>query len=149
MSDDLITALEKSRLFAGFGKEQLDEAVTRMQPRLLTLKRGERLYQRGDKADRCWIIHSGGLTVQRASLRSPFCHMLYNRGSVTGIQGLADPDSKRVVSMIADEDTVLVEITRDGADRLDPATQIKLWQNVAWVLLHKLGACLERASREC
>lgn len=146
MSEELITLLEKSRLFAGFSQAQLEEVITHLQPRLLSLKRGDRLYKRGDPADRCWLIRSGSLTVKRASLRTPFRQMLYNKGAVTGIQGLADPGSERAVTMIADGKTELVEITQEGIANLSPEVQIQLWQNVSRLLLRKLYVCLSRES---
>ncbi len=146
MSDECTALLAKSRLFAGFSEAQLDEVITHLQPRQLKLKRGERLYKRGEPADRCWLIRSGTLTVKRASLRTPFRQMLYNQGAVTGIQGLADPGSERAVSMIADGKTELVEITQEGIAKLSPEAQIQLWQNVSRLLLHKLTACLSRES---
>ena len=146
MSEELTAVLKKSRLFAGFGQAQLDEVVAQVQPRLISLKRGERLYKRGDRADRCWLIRSGTLTVKRASLRTPFRQMLYNQGAVTGIQGLADPGSQRPVTMIADGKTELVEITHEGIAKLTTEAQIQLWQNVSRLLIHKLTVCLARES---
>jgi len=72
--------------------------------------------------------------------------MIYHAGSVTGIQGLADPGSPRAVSMIAEEGTELIEITYEGTERLDPEAQIKLWKNVARIMLRKLAFCLARES---
>lgn len=146
MSEDLIGVLEKSKLFAGFSEDELQEVVTHLEPRLLTLNRGERLYKRGETADCCWLIRSGSLTVKRASLRTPFRHMLYNKGAVTGIQGLVDPGSERAVTMIADDKTDLVEITGTGIDKLSGDAQIQFWQNVSRLLLRKLRVCLAKES---
>ena len=86
------------------------------------------------------------LTVKRASLRSPFRAMIYHKGSATGIQGLADPGSKRAVTMIADGKVSLVEITHEGTNKLNSDTQILFWKNVSRLLLKKLTICLSRES---
>ncbi|MEN8167702.1 MAG: cyclic nucleotide-binding domain-containing protein [Pseudomonadota bacterium] len=146
MSDKLIAVLKKSKLFTGFSQEQLEEVVAHLEPRSVMLKSGDRVYKRGDPSDSCWLIESGKLTVQRASLRTPFSKMIYNTGSVTGIQGLADPGSPRAVTMIAEDNVELIEITHDGIARMDKETQILLWENVSRLLLRKLAACLSRES---
>lgn len=146
MSEDLVAILAKSELFAGFSPEQLEQAVLHLQPKIISLKSGERVYKKGNIADRCWLIRSGHLTLKRASLRSPFRSMLYNKGAVTGIQGLADPGSERAVTMIAEDEVELIEITQDGISRLDPETQILLWRNVSKLLLRKLFVCLSQES---
>lgn len=146
MSDELADILGKSKLFSGFSPQQLEQVIAQMQPKTITLKSGERVYKRGDTADCCWLIHSGKLMVKRASLRSPFRTMIYHKSSVTGIQGLADPGSERVVTMIADGKVTLIEITHEGTNRLDSETQIRLWKNVSRLLLRKLAICLSRES---
>lgn len=146
MSDEIIDILGKSKLFAGFSPAQLDEVMEHLQPKAIKLKSGDRVYKRGDVADRCWLIESGSLTVKRASLRTPFRSMIYHKGSVTGIQGLADPGTQRAVTMIADGKVRLVEITHEGTNRLDSETQIQLWKNVSRLLLRKLIICLSRES---
>jgi hypothetical protein len=72
--------------------------------------------------------------------------MAYHVGSVTGIQGLADPGTERAISMICEKRSELIEITREGIDRLDAETQILLWKNVARVLMRKLSLCLYQES---
>ena len=146
MSDELIAVLKKSKLFAGFKQEQLEEVVAHLQPRSIALKPGSPVYERGDPSDRCWLIQSGHLTVRRASLRTPFRRMIYHEGSVTGIQGLADPGSPRAVTMTAEDKVELIEITHDGVAKMDKETQILLWENVSRILLRKLTACLSRES---
>ena len=146
MSDKIIETIKKSKLFAGFSQEQLDEVVTHLQPKSVKLKTGDRVYKRDDPSDRCWLIQSGSLTVKRASLRTPFRKMIYHEGSVTGIQGLADPGSPRAVTMIAEDKVKLIEITHDGIARMNKDTQILLWENVSRLLLRKLAACLSRES---
>jgi CRP-like cAMP-binding protein len=146
MSDELIDILGKSKLFSGFNREQLEEVVAHLKPKAVKLKSGERVYNRGDTADRCWLIQSGAMMVKRASLRTPFRTMIYQKGSVTGIQGLADPGTKRVVTMIADGKVSLIEITHEGTSNLDTETQILLWKNVSRLLLRKLFICLSRES---
>ncbi len=146
MSDKLIAVLKKSRLFAGFSQEQLEEVVEHLQPKPVTLKSGDRVYKRGNPSDRCWLIRSGHLTVKRASLRTPFRKMIYHEGSVTGIQGLADPGSPRPVTMLAEDKVELIEITHDGIARMNKETQILLWENISRLLLRKLAACLSRES---
>ncbi len=146
MASELTDLLEKSKLFNGFTPEQLEEVVLHLQPKAITLKDSERVYKRGDIADRCWLIESGSLTVKRASLRSPFRTMIYQKGSVTGVQGLADPGSKRVVTMIADGKVNLIEITHEGTSKLDSQTQILFWKNVSRLLLRKLAVALSRES---
>ncbi len=146
MSDKLIAVLKKSKLFADFNQEQLEQVISHLQPKPVTLKNGDRVYRRGDPANRCWLIQSGHLTVKRASLRTPFRKMIYHEGSVTGIQGLADPGSPRTVTMIAEDKVELIEITHNGIERMDKETQILLWRNISRLLLRKLGACLSRES---
>jgi signal-transduction protein with cAMP-binding, CBS, and nucleotidyltransferase domain len=146
MSNELVDILKKSKLFSGFDSEQIDQVVSHLKPKVITYKSGERIYKKGDLADRCWLIQSGNLTVKRASLRSPFRKMIYNKGSVTGIQGLADPGSKRAVTMIAEDKSVLIEITHEGISQLDSKAEIQLWKNVSKLLLRKLAACLSRES---
>ena len=146
MSDELVGILKKSKLFVGFSPEQLEQVVSHMQPRSITLKSGERVYKKGEPADCCWLIQSGNLTVKRESLRTPFRKMIYYKGSVTGIQGLADPGSKRAVTMIAEDKVKLIEITHEGISRLGSKTQIQLWKNVSRLLLRKLSFCLSRES---
>ena len=146
MANELTELLEKSKLFTGFTPEQLDEVVLHLQPKAITLKDSERVYKKGEIADRCWLIETGSLTVKRASLRSPFRTMIYHKGSVTGIQGLADPGTKRAVSMIADGKVSLVEITHEGTNKLNSETQILLWKNVSRLLRRKLAAALSHES---
>jgi CRP-like cAMP-binding protein len=146
MSGKLTKTIKKSKLFSGFSEEQLEEAVAHLQPRSVTLKSGDRVYKRGDPSDHCWLIQSGDLTVKRASLRTPFRKMIYREGSVTGIQGLADPGSPRAVTMIAEGKVELIEIGHDGITRMDKETQILLWENVSRLLLRKLATCLSRES---
>ena len=146
MSDELMAVLKKSKLFAGFRQEQLEEVVAHLQPRFIALKPGSLVYERGDPSDRCWLIQSGHLTVRRASLRTPFRRMIYHEGSVTGIQGLADPGSPRAVTMTAEDKVELIEIRNDGVAKMDKETQILLWENVSRLLLRKLAACLSKES---
>ena len=146
MSDKLVGHLEESPLFSGFSMEQLEQVVSHLQPKIVKFKSGEEVYKKGESADRCWLILSGNLTVRRASLRTPFRHMIYYKGSVTGIQGLADPGSKRAVTMIAEDKVKLIEITHDGISHLDSEAQIQLWKNVSRLLLRKLAICLSRES---
>jgi len=146
MSNELIDILRKSKLFSGFNTEQLTEVIAHMEPKAIKLKSGERVYKRGDIADRSWLIQSGSLMVKRASLRQPFRTMIYQKGAVTGIQGLADPGSKRVVTIIADGKVELIELTHEGTKNLDAETQILLWKNVSRVLLRKLSVCLSQES---
>lgn len=148
MANEVLDILGRSKLFKGFSAQQLEEVVLHLQPKVIKLKSGDRVYKRGDSADRCWLIQSGSLTVKRASLRSPFRSMIYHKGSVTGIQGLADPGSVRAVTMIADGKVELVEITHEGTNNLNADTQILLWKNVSRLLLRKLSMCLAREDLE-
>ena len=148
MSDELITVLAKSKLFLDFTPEQLEEVVLHLNPQAITVKSGKRVYKKGDTADRCWLIESGKLMLKRSSLRTPFRHMIYHKGSVTGIQGIVDPGSERPVSMIADGKVRLVEITHEGIARLNSDTQILLWENVSKVLMRKLSICLSQEALE-
>jgi hypothetical protein len=148
MSNDCIAILESSKLFSGFSAEQLNEVINHLNPKSVTLESGTRVYKKGDTADRCWLIQSGKLMLKRSSLRSPFRHMIYNKGSVTGIQGLVEPDSTRVVSMIADGKVELVEIPHEGIAQLKTDTQALLWRNVSKLLMRKLSICLSRESLE-
>jgi len=146
MSSELIDLLGKSKLFSGFSQEQLEQVVSHLKPKVITLKNNERVYKKGEPAISCWLIQSGDLIVKRASLRTPFRHMIYQKGSVTGIQGLADPGSKRAVTMIADGKVELIEITYEGISHLESASQIQLWKNVSRLLLRKLAISLSRES---
>ena len=146
MSDTLIAILRKSKLFAGFSPEQLEQVVSHLQPRCLTLNSGEIVYERGKPADRCWLIQSGNLTVRRASLRRPFRKMIYHVGSVTGIQGLVDPGTPRPVTMIAEDRVELIEITQEGISRLEDKANMLLWKNISRLLLRKLATCLAKRS---
>lgn len=146
MSSELIDLLGKSKLFSGFSKEQLEQVLSHLKPKVITLKNNERVYKKGEPAISCWLIQSGDLIVKRASLRTPFRHMIYQKGSVTGIQGLADPGSKRAVTMIADGKVELIEITYEGISHLESASQIQLWKNVSRLLLRKLAISLSRES---
>ncbi len=146
MSDILITILKKSKLFVGFNSEQLEQVILHMQPKSITLEDRDVLYERGKPADCCWLIQSGKLTVMNLSLRASFRPMIYQIGAVTGIQGLADTGSPRVVTMIADGRAELIEITHQGITHLDKDSQIRLWENVSKLLLRKLSACLSRES---
>ena len=67
---------------------------------------------------------------------------------MTGIQGLVEPDSTRVVSMIADGKVELVEIPHEGIAQLKTDTQALLWRNVSKLLMRKLSICLSRESLE-
>ena len=82
MSDELVGLLTKSKLFSGFNPEQIQQVVELLQPETVSFKAGDRIYKRGEPADRCWLIQSGHLTIKRASLRTPFRSMIYNKGSV-------------------------------------------------------------------
>jgi len=144
MSKEVLDILTESKLFSGFTQDQLEEVILHMNPNPVILKNGERVYKKGDTADRCWLIVSGKLILKRSSLRSPFRHMIYNKGSVTGIQGLVDSGSTRVASMIADGKVELIEITHEGIAHLNRDTQTLLWENVSKLLLRKLSICLSR-----
>ena len=146
MANELIDLLEKSKLFSGFSPEQMEQVMSNLQPKIITLKDNDRVYKKGEPATSCWLIQSGDLTVKRASLRTPFRHMIYQKGSVTGIQGLADPGSERAVTMIADGKVELIEITYEGISHLEIDTQIQLWKNVSKLLLRKLAISLARES---
>lgn len=146
MSNELIDILSNSKLFVGFSPEQLEEVVLHLNPQAVTVKSGDRVYKKGDVADRCWLIHSGKLMLKRSSLRTPFRHMIYNKGSVTGIQGLVNPGSERAVSMIADGKVKLIEITHEGIAHLNTDTRILFWENVSKVLMRKLMICLSQES---
>jgi len=146
MSNELVAILSESKLFSGFSAEQLEEAILHLNPKIVTKKSGERVYKKGDVADRCWLIYSGKLMLKRSSLRTPFRHMIYNKGSVTGIQGLVGPGTTRAVSMIADGKVKLVEITHEGIAHLNKDTQILLWQNMSKLLMRKLTICLSQES---
>jgi CRP-like cAMP-binding protein len=146
MSSELIDLLGKSKLFSGFSQEQLEKVLSHLKPKFITLKNNDRVYKKGEPAISCWLIQSGKLIVKRASLRTPFRHMIYQKGSVTGIQGLADPGSERAVTMIADGKVELIEITYEGISHLDSASQIQLWKNVSRLLLRKLAISLSRES---
>lgn len=146
MSNDCIAILGESKLFSGFSPEQLEEVTLHLNPKTVTLKSGDRVYKKGEIADRCWLIHSGKLMLKRSSLRSPFRHMIYNKGSVTGIQGLVSPGTTRAVSMIADGKVKLIEITHEGIAHLNTDTQILFWENVSKILMRKLTICLSQES---
>ena len=146
MSEIIISILQKSKLFAGFSPEQLEQAVSHLQPKCLTLKSGELVYAQGKPANCCWLIQSGNLTVRQPSLRKPFRKMIYHVGSVTGIQGLVEPGSPRPVTMIAEDDVKLIEITQAGITSLDDKTQLLLWKNISKLLLSKLGTCFAKLS---
>jgi len=146
MSDDCVAILSESKLFSGFRPDQLEEAIRHLKPKSITLKSHERVFKKGDIADRCWLIESGKLMLKRSSLRSPFVHMILNKGSVTGIQGLVDPGSTRALSMMADGKVNLIEIAQEGIAHLNPDMQILLWQNISKILLRKLTICLSQES---
>ena len=146
MANELIDLLGKSKLFSGFSQEQLEQVLSHLRPNIITLKNHDRVYKKGEPANSCWLIQSGDLTVKRASLRTPFRHMIYQKGSVTGIQGLADPGSERAVTMIADGKVELIELTYDGISRLERDAQVQLWKNVSKLLLRKLAISLSRES---
>ena len=146
MGDELRNVLSRSKLFSGFSTEQLDQVISHLQPKIIKLKDGDRVYKKGESANSCWLIQSGNLMVKRTSLRTPFRRMIYHKGSVTGIQGLADPGSKRAITMIADGKVELIEITNEGISHLDSATQIQLLKNVSRLLLRKLSFALSRES---
>lgn len=146
MAHELVDVLKESKLFADFSEEQLEETILHLNPQFVTVKSGTRVYKKGDIADRCWLIQSGKLMLKRSSLRSPFRHMIYNKGSVTGISGLVASGSTRAVSMIADGKVKLVEITHEGISKLNQDTQILLWRNVSRVLMRKLTICLSQES---
>ena len=146
VANELIDILRDSKLFAGFSEEQLEEVILHLSPQFVVVKSGDRIYKKGDVADRCWLIQSGKLMLKRASLRSPYRHMIYSKGSVTGISGLADPGSTRAVSMLADGKVRLVEITHEGISRLNQDAQLMLWRNVSRILIRKLSVCLSQES---
>ena len=102
-----------------------------LQPKAITLSPLEQVYTVGDDADRCWLIQSGNLMVRRSSLLFPFHQMIYNKGSVTGIQGLVDPGSKRAVSMIAEDEVKLIEFTHEGLALMNHDAQIQFRKNVS------------------
>ena len=146
MAKKLIDVLGKSKLFSGLRPEQMEQVMSHLKPKTITLRDFEQLYKKGEPANSCWLIQSGNLMVKRARLRTPFRRMIYQEGSVTGIQGLADPGSKRAVTMIADGKVKLVEVTYEGISHLEKDTQIQLWRNVSRLLLKKLAVCLSQHS---
>ncbi len=141
MFDDLVSDLERSELFRGFDRNQLSQVVTQLQPKPVSLKDHAYLYERGDPADCCWEVLSGNFVVQRPSLRKPFRRVDYIIGTVTGLQGLVEPGSSRPVSLIADGNAELLEISEAGISGLDPNTRIALWNNISRVLIKKLFNC--------
>ena len=141
MSDDLISDLKRTELFFGFDENQLSEVVTHLQPRPVSLKDHSYLYKRGDIADSCWEILTGDFVVERPSLRKAIRRIDYRIGTITGLQGLVEPGSRRPVSLIADGDAELLEIPEAGVSGLDSNTKIALWNNVSRILLKKLFKC--------
>ena len=141
MSDDLVSDLERSELFGGLDRNQLSQVVTHLKPKRVSLKDHDYLYERGDPADCCWEILSGDFVVQRPSLRKPYRRVDYIIGTVTGLQGLVEPGSRRSVSLLADGNAELLEISEVGISGLDLNTRIVLWNNVSRILLKKLFNC--------
>ena len=141
MSGDLVSALEKSELFKGFDRNQLSQVVAHLQPTPMSLEDRDYLYKRGDPANCCWEILSGGFLVRRASLREPFRHVDYHVGAVTGLQALVEPGSPRPVSLIADGNVEVLEIPVMGISGLDPNTKIALLSNISHILIRKLFHC--------
>lgn len=146
MKEELIDILGKSKLFSGFSLAQLEEVMLHLQPKTIELKDFEQVCKKGEPANSCWIIQSGNLMVKRKNLRSPFQRLIFQQGSVTGIQGLANPGSKRTVTMLADGKLNLVEINHAGMSKLDKDTQILLLKNISRLLLGKLTTCLSQIS---
>jgi len=141
MTDNLIPLLENSELFEGFSTQQLQWIVQNIPPTEVTLKNREFLYKRGDIADRCWLIQSGKILVQRPSLRNPYRNVNYEVGSVTGLQGLIEPEDTRPVSLLADGDVKLLEFPCASIAEMDGEARLILYRNINKILLKKVFEC--------
>ena len=141
MTDSLIPLLENSELFEGFSTQQLQWIVQNIPPIELTLKNREYLYRRGDIADRCYLIRSGKILVQRPSLRNPYRNVNYEVGAVTGLQGLIEPEDTRPVSLLADGEVELLEIPYTSIAEMDDETRLLLCRNINKILLKKVFEC--------
>ena len=139
-----VDCLRQSELFKGFDDSQLSSAAEILNPNRKTYGEAEQVFERGNVATCCWLIMSGKLMVGRNTLRDPFLHNLYHIGFVTGVQGLVNPGSIRPVTMIAEEETELLEISSDDIEKFEEAAQLILWKNVSKILLRKLFYCTER-----
>ncbi len=144
MSNNIETALELSALFRNMTPDQIKQVVSQLQPKPITLKNGEHLYNRGDVADCCWEILSGRFLLQRSSLRHPFQPINYHYGSVTGLLGLVEPGVHRPVSLYADGDAKLIEIRGDNLHKLDYAIRMIIWENISHILIKKLFQCRDQ-----
>ncbi len=142
MADKVVEILRKSKLFSKFSPKQIDQVMTCLKPKVVTFKKDEYIYKRGEPADCCWLIQSGSMMLKRPGFRTKLRRMVYSEGSVTNIQGLVDVGSKRVVTMIAEDKVKLVKITHKGIADMDIETQAQLWRNVSKLLLRKLAVCL-------
>jgi len=141
MIDDIGSTLKKSALFKGMSPDQIQQVVTQMNPKAITLKDGEYLYRRGDQANCCWEVLSGRFLVQRANLRHPFQPVDYHIGAVTGLLGLVEPGAHRPVSLMANGPAELVEIRGDNFAQLDISTRMIIWENISHTLIRKLFQC--------
>ena len=141
MTDNLTPILENSELFEGFTAEQIQWIVQNIPPKEVSLKNREFIYKRGEIADRCWLIRSGNIEVQRPSLRTPYRGVNYAMGSVTGLQGLIEPTAERPVSLIADGDVELLEIPYADIEKMDAETRQAIYHNINKILLSKLFEC--------
>ncbi len=138
MSDEIGHLLKQSELFADLNDQQIEQVITHLQPERRLLKDGTFLYHAGDFSDRCWVIVTGEVVVQRPTLRNRTQHMGYEVGDVTGLQGLVDPGSPRPVSLAAHGDLEVVEIHEAGIARLNQELQSIVLGNVSKLLLKKL-----------
>lgn len=141
MTDTLTPLLENSELFEGFSKEQIQWVVQNIPPKEVSLKNREFVYKRGEAADRCWLIRSGKVLVQRPSLRNPYRGVNYEMGAVTGLLGLVDPEAARPVNLLANGDVELLEIPYASISKMDIEAQLALSRNVSKILLKKLFEC--------
>ncbi len=139
MSKLSVEILQASGLSNDLDKKQTSDLAAVIESGRCTYSSGETLFHSGDDAGFFFLIESGQASVQGPSKTK---HPLKGSSiSITGEQGVIDPDSPRKMTLQADSDIIAYRIDNSSIDGLDIDTRIIVWRNIARILSRKLRDC--------
>ena len=139
MSKMLTEQLQVSGLSNDLDKTQTIGLASVIESGRCTYSSGETLFHSGDKAGFFFLIESGQASVQGPNkIRHP---LKGSSLSITGEQGVIDPDNPRKMTLQADSDIIAYRIDISAIESLEAETRIIVWRNIARILSRKLRDC--------
>lgn len=142
-------ALRRVAVFQHFSDAECDAALSVMTPRML--RTGDVLYRAGDEGSTMVVVQDGRLRAEIEDARGRRVEVgAIGPGEVVGEMALLDP-APRTADVIAACDTVVFELTRDGAMQLrkqQPAAFSALVGEVITDVTKRLRSINQRVERE-